>query len=195
MRVLEKIALVMYSYIVLALAVILTLIMFGWLDAELVGNTVMSIISGEKTSTIILVINIVFMLLSVKCIFFGAKNKKKETESQGVLLQNENGKLMISKETIESLVNTIINQFESVTGVTSSIILNKENNLIITLNLNVGENIIIKELSVNLQEETKDDTKDDTKEESKEETKEDSKTETKEDSKEETKEDTKKEDK
>lgn len=155
MRVIEKIALVIYSYIVLALAVILTLIMFGWLDAELVGNTVMTIINGERTSTVLLVVNIVFMLLSIKCIFFGATNKKKEPETQGVLLQNENGKLMISKETIENLVNTIINQFESVTGVTSNITLNKENNLVVTLNLNVGENVIIKELTVNLQEKIK----------------------------------------
>ena len=155
MRVLEKIALVTYSYIVLALALILTLTMFGWLDVELVGNTVMSLINGEKTSTVILVINIIFMLLSIKCIFFGTTNNKKETEGQGVLLQNENGKLMISKETIENLVNTIISQFNSVTGVTSNIRLDKENNLIVTLNLNVGENVIIKELSVNLQEKIK----------------------------------------
>lgn len=155
MRVLEKIALVTYSYIVLALAVILTLIMFGWLDAELVESTVMTVINGERTSTILLVVNIVFMLLSIKCIFFGATSKKKEPEAQGVLLQNENGKLMISKETIENLVNTIINQFESVTGVTSSITLNKENNLVVNLNLNVGENVIIKELSINLQEKIK----------------------------------------
>lgn len=155
MRVVEKIALVIYSYIVLALAVILTLIIFGWLDAELVGNTVMTIINGERTSTILLIVNIVFMLLSIKCIFFGVTNKNKEPEAQGVLLQNENGKLMISKETIENLVNTIINQFESVTGVTSNITLNKENNLVVTLNLNVGENVIIKELSVNIQEKIK----------------------------------------
>ena len=86
MRIVEKIALVTYSYIVLALAVILTLIMFGWLDSELVGNTVMSIINGETTSTIVLVINIVFMLLSIKCIFFGTTNKKKETERKTIVI-------------------------------------------------------------------------------------------------------------
>lgn len=155
MRILEKIALVTYSYIVLVLSVILTLIMFGWLDVELVEKTVMPLINGETTSTIILVVNIIFILLSIKCIFFGTTSKKKENEGQGVLLQNENGKLMISKETIESLVNTIITGFDSVAGATSNILLNKENNLIITLNLNVRENVIIKELSANLQEKIK----------------------------------------
>lgn len=155
MRILEKIVLVIYSYIVLVIAILLTLIMFGWLDAQFVGKIVMSLINKETTSTIILVINIIFMLLSIKCIFFGTTDKKKETDKQGVLLQNENGKLMISKETIESLVNTLIIQFESVAGATSSISLNKDNNLIITLNLNVKENVIIKELSTNLQEKIK----------------------------------------
>lgn len=155
MKILEKIALITYSYIVLVLVIVLTFIMFGWLDSELVGETIISLINGETTSTIILIVNIIFMLLSIKCIFFGTVNKKTENDTQGILLQNENGKLMISKETIEGVVNTIIARFESIAGSTSNIALNKENNLVITLNLNVGENVIIKELSSNLQEKIK----------------------------------------
>ena len=115
----------------------------------------MKVIKGEQSSIILLSVNAIFALLSIKCIFFRKKDKKVVEEEQGILLQNENGKLMISKETIENLVNTIINQFESVTGVTSSITLNKENNLVVNLNLSVGENVVIKELSVNLQEKIK----------------------------------------
>ena len=66
---------------------------------------------------------------------------------------------MISKDTIENLVNTIITQFETVEGATTSITLNAENNLIINLNLTVGENIIIKELSANVQEKIKESVK------------------------------------
>ena len=115
----------------------------------------MSIINGEKTSIVLLVINIIFILLSIKCIFFRKSEKKERADEQGILLQNENGKLIVSKDTIEKLVNTIISQFESVEGATSNITLNSENNLIIGLNLTVGENVIIKELSVNIQEKIK----------------------------------------
>lgn len=155
MRILEKIALVIYSFIILAIAIITSLLVFGWISPELVGKVIMSVIEGENSSIILLAINVIFVLLSIKCIFFRKPDKKVGTEEQGILLQNENGKLIVSKDTIEKLVNSIISQFESVEGATSSISLNSENNLIISLNLTVGENVIIKELSANVQEKIK----------------------------------------
>ena len=159
MRILEKITLVIYSFIILAIAVVSTLLVFEWVSAELVGETIMKVIKGEQSSIILLSVNAIFALLSIKCIFFRKKDKKVVEEEQGILLQNENGKLMISKDTIENLVNTIITQFETVEGATTSITLNAENNLIINLNLTVGENIIIKELSANVQEKIKESVK------------------------------------
>lgn len=155
MGILEKIALVIYSFIILTIAVISSLLVFGWLSPELVGETIMKVINGETVSIVLLAVNAIFVLLSIKCIFFRKKDKNARPEEQGILLQNENGKLIIAKDTIENLVNTIITQFESVEGATNSITLNEENNLIINLNLTVGENIIIKELSANVQEKIK----------------------------------------
>lgn len=159
MRILEKITLVIYSFIILAIAVVSTLLVFEWVSAELVGETIMKVINGEQSSIILLSVNAIFALLSIKCIFLRKRDKKVVDEEQGILLQNENGKLMISKDTIENLVNTIITQFETVEGATTSITLNAENNLIINLNLTVGENIIIKELSANVQEKIKESVK------------------------------------
>ena len=155
MRILEKITLVIYSFIILAIAILTSLLVLNWIEPKLVGNAIMSVINGEKTSIVLLVLNAIFVLLSIKCIFFRKSEKRTRTEEQGILLQNENGKLIISKDTIENMVNTIITQFESVEGATNSITLDNENNLIINLNLTVGENIIIKELSINVQEKIK----------------------------------------
>lgn len=155
MRILEKITLVIYSLIILITAVILSLLVFGWVSPEIMGRIIIKVIEGKTSSIVLLVINIIFILLSIKCIFFRKSDQKARTEEQGILLQNENGKLIISKDTIEKLVNTIITQFESVEGATNSITLNSENNLVINLNLTVGENIIIKELSANVQEKIK----------------------------------------
>ncbi len=155
MKILEKIVLVTYSFIILALAVILSILVFGWLPVETVQKAIVLVIEGETSSVVLLVINAILALLSIKCIFFRKAEKKLRPEDQGILLQNENGKLIISKDTIENLVNTIITQFESVEGATSSITLNNENNLIINLNLTVGESVIIKELTVNVQEKIK----------------------------------------
>ena len=155
MRILEKITLVTYSFIILAIAITLSMLILGWISPELVGETIMKVVKGEESSVILLVINVICIFLSIKCIFFRKTDKPEKTEEQGILLQNENGKLIISKDTIENLVNTIIGQFETVEASTSSITINEQNNLIINLNLTVGENIIIKELSVNVQEKIK----------------------------------------
>ena len=152
MGILEKIALVIYSFIILAIAVISSMLVFGWLSLDAVEEAIMLVINGERSSIVLLAVNVIFILLSIKCIFFRKSDKKEKVEEQGILLQNENGKLIVSKDTIQKLVNTIISQFETVEGATSSITLNNENNLIINLNLTVGENVVIKELSVNVQE-------------------------------------------
>ncbi len=151
MKVLEKIALIVYSNIVLILSIILCLLIFGWLDMNLVGNIVTKVILGETSSKIVLGICVVFILLSIKCIFFDSESKDQIKERQGVLLENESGKLMISKETIENLVNSVALNFQSAEDVTTRIELDKDNNVKVFINLIVNEEAVIKDLSANLQ--------------------------------------------
>ena len=89
MKILEKIALVIYSLIILAIAVITSLLVFGWISPDLVGKTIMSVINGTNSSIVLLVVNAIFVLLSIKCICFRKSDKKAKTEEQGILLQNE----------------------------------------------------------------------------------------------------------
>ena len=79
------------------------------------------------------------------------ENGGKTNEEQGVLLENENGKLMISKETLENLVNSVALNFEGTEQVTTRVELDRENNVMVYVNLMVSSNVIIKELSANLQ--------------------------------------------
>lgn len=151
MKFLEKIALVIYSNIILILSIVLCLLIFGWLDMNLIGNIIYKVIVGDVSSKILLGISVVFILLSIKCIFFDSTSKEKTNEEQGVLLENENGKLMISKETLENLVNSVALNFEGTEQVTTRVELDRENNVMVYVNLMVSSNVIIKELSANLQ--------------------------------------------
>ena len=151
MKFLEKIALVIYSNIILILSIVLCLLIFGWLDMNLIGNIIYKVIVGDVSSKILLGISVVFILLSIKCIFFVFTSKGKTNEEQGVLLENENGKLMISKETLENLVNSVALNFEGTEQVTTRVELDRENNVMVYVNLMVSSNVIIKELSANLQ--------------------------------------------
>ena len=151
MKILEKITLIIYSNIMLILSIILCLLVFGWLDMGLVGDIVTKIIVGETASKVVLALSVIFILLSIKCIFFDSTSREQIKERQGVLLENESGKLMISKETIENLVNSVALNFQSAEDVTTKVELDKENNVKVFVNLIVSEEAIIKDLSANLQ--------------------------------------------
>ena len=155
MKVVEKITLFLYSNIMLILSIILCLLVFGWLDMGLVGGIVQKIILGDLSGKIILGVSVLFILLSIKCIFFSNTSSKETKNTQGVLLENESGKLLISKETIENLVNSVALNFENSEQVTTRIDLDKENNVIVYVNLTVSSEAVIKDLSANLQKEIK----------------------------------------
>ena len=63
---------------------------------------------------------------------------------------------MITKETIENLVNNIVKGFDTAEDITTKIELNQDNTIEVYVNLSVRENAIIKELSTNLQTKIKD---------------------------------------
>ena len=155
MKILEKITLIIYSNIILILSIILCLLIFNWLDISLVENIINSLIIGETSSKILLGLSGVFILLSIKCIFFDSTSKEEIKERQGVLLQNESGKLLISKETIENLVNSVALNFQNAEDVTTRVELDSENNVKVYVNLIVNEEAIIKELSSKLQQKIK----------------------------------------
>ena len=104
MKFIEKVTLIIYSNIILILSVIACLLIFGWLDIEIVQGLVRDLLLFGTSSKIILGVSIVFILLSLRCIFFDPTSKQEQKDKQGILLANDNGKLMISKETIEDLV-------------------------------------------------------------------------------------------
>ena len=87
--------------------------------------------------------------MSLKCIFFGSK--KSDIYKDNILLKNEEGKLIITKSSIENLVNNTIKGFSNVQEFTTKVKLNKENEIIVDVSLQVKENAIIRELSDNMQ--------------------------------------------
>lgn len=156
MRKLEKLSLILFSTIMLIISVVLCLTIFGWLDFRFVEDALEIAIKNEVTSKILLTLSIIFILLSIKCIFFDSSAKDDEENKKGILLENSNGKLLITRETIENLVNGVVKGFDSAEDVTTKIELDKENNLNVFVNLTVKENAVIKELSTNLQNKIKD---------------------------------------
>ena len=151
MKILDRIGLALFSSLMLIISIIVCLMIFGWLSVDLVHELIVMTINDNLSSNIMLGLSIVFILLAIKCIFFDSSSKQEMDYKNGILLENSDGKLLITKDTIENLVNSVVKGFDSAENVTTRVELDKENNVTVFVNLSVKENAIIKELSTNLQ--------------------------------------------
>ena len=151
MKILDRIGLALFSSLMLIISIIVCLMIFGWLNVDLVHQLVVMAINDSVSSNIMLSLSIVFILLAIKCIFFDSSSKQEMDYKNGILLENSDGKLLITKDTIENLVNSVVKGFDSAENVTTRVELDNENNVTVFVNLSVKENAVIKELSTNLQ--------------------------------------------
>lgn len=155
MKLIEKISLALFSTLILIISVIFCLLIFGWLDINFMTEVIKLGIGDPVISKVILGLSILFILMATICIFFGSNDKQKNDYKNGILLQNSEGKLLITKETIENIVKGVIKGFDSAEVASTKIEVDKENNVIVFVNLIVKENAVIKELSTNLQTKVK----------------------------------------
>ncbi len=151
MKLLDRIGLALFSTLILIISIISSLMVFGWVDEGWAFGIIEYALNNQVTSNILLVLNIMFILLAIKCIFFESSSKNEMDYKNGILLENSDGKLLITRDTLENLVNGVVKGFESAENVTTKVDLDKENNVKVFVNLSVKENAIIKELSTNLQ--------------------------------------------
>lgn len=155
MKFLERVSLTIFSMIILILSLLMCLMVFGWLKVSTVLYFLQAGLTYPIATNIILIISVVFILLAIKCIFF--TSREKDEKADGILLENENGKLLISIHTIENLVKGVVNSFSDIKSSTCNVKLDKQaNNVKINLVLKVGVGAVIKDLSVQVQDKIKD---------------------------------------
>ena len=104
MKILERIALILFSIIMLVLAILSCLIVFDVIELNTVFKYIEEALKDDTVRKVLLGASIVAILLAVKALFFPSRQKKKQEIKTGVLLENKDGRLLISKDTIENLV-------------------------------------------------------------------------------------------
>ena len=159
MKFLEKFALIVYSYIILILAIIMCFLVFNWMDVESITEVMTKIVQGDIASKITLAVSAIFILLSIKCIFFDSDTEEKIKESQGILLKNENGQLLITKDTLDNMIKTVVYKFDNIENCTPQISIDEQNEISITLQVVVKNDVIIKDLASCLQAKVKEEMK------------------------------------
>ena len=76
MKTLDRIALALFSSLILIFSVVLCLAIFGWIDTDLLGSLFHLAVTDSVTSKILLGLAIIFILLAIKCIFFDSTSKE-----------------------------------------------------------------------------------------------------------------------
>ena len=155
MKILERIALILFSIIMLFVSIVSCLVIFNIMELKTIFNFLEDIIENQTVTRVILGSAIVSILLAIKSLFFPSKIKKKQEIKTGVLLENKDGRLLISRDTIENLVNSVVKSFTDAVDVQTKVNLNADNNITVFVSLLVKEEAIIKELSANIQNKIK----------------------------------------
>ena len=155
MKVLDKIALVLFSSIVLIISILFCFIIFGWINIDVMSLYIKQGFNNPIISNITLGVLVLFILLAIKGIFYTTNTKKENGTEKGILIQSENGKLFISKDTINNIVSGVVKQVDGAKDISSKVLLTKEGTISIDVTLYVSQEIIIKDLSNELQQKIK----------------------------------------
>jgi len=154
MKFLDKLVLKIFSIIILAVTIATVLVMTGIVSFEEIVNPVASVLSGENSLKIIIGVLAVLMLLAIKGLFFTSKPESNGKE--GIVLENTSGKLVISKESLENLIASVTKEVPGADTVASKTILDRNKNLIVYVTAIVSKDVMLKDVSNELQRKIKD---------------------------------------
>lgn len=162
MKFLDKLGLAIFSLITLIISILVCLIAFGWIDVSIITVALTNAVASQNGMYITIGVCIALILLSIKCLFFPSYERhaqKYNDDEEGILLQNDNGKLLITKGTIKNLVNSTVDDFKNVDGADTNIYLDENNDVHVNLEINVYKETIIKDLTTKLQNKIKENVK------------------------------------
>ncbi len=152
MKFLDKLGLALFSILILILSILVCLISFGWIDITVIPVVLNMVYQSQNGTYILIAILFAIIILAIKCLFFPSWEKHSASDDdEGILMQNENGKLLITKGTMKNIVSGVIEDFKEIQSGVSDIEINETNDVFINLSINVLKGTIIKDVSTKLQ--------------------------------------------
>ena len=147
MKFLERLSIIIFSVIVIIFAGATILISTDIVNISIIED-IFEVLSEHVIATIC--VSVLLILWSIANIFF--KNSGKYENVNGVLLENENGTLLITKDSISNLVENVLKKNEEVKDGNVKVELDSNRGVIININATVNDTTVIKEISTKLQE-------------------------------------------
>lgn len=153
MKFIERTSLKIFAFVMLFISISLLLVMFEVLPNTIYSDGISFLMDDSTYRKVTIGVCIVVILLALKSIF--TRLKPVDVTRNGIVLENANGKLIISRESIENLINGIAKEMPGAENASSRILLDPDKNLIININLTVLGNVVIKEITIELQKKVK----------------------------------------
>lgn len=155
MKILKKVCLTVFATIVLIISILLLLIAFNIMEPNVFGILISKALLSQESTYILIGVCVILVLLSMWCLFFGEENNKNGKNS-GIELENGDGRLLITKNTLQDLVKGVISNFPSIEDSEANVVIDRENNVTIDVTITVSDGTIIKDVSSKLQNDIKD---------------------------------------
>lgn len=154
MKIIEKLSLKIFSLIIGIISILLILMVLEVANASVLTRWLAILTDGSLNVRITIIISTILLLLSIICFFFGSK--KEDNGRDGIVLENTSGKLIISKESLENMIASVAKEIPGAESISSKTILDKERNLKVYVTIVVSRDIMLKEISAELQAKIKD---------------------------------------
>ena len=150
MRLVERFSMIVFSVIVLILSGFTILVSTDIVSIDFL-ESIVDVLSENIVLTVC--ICIIFVLWSIANIFF--RNDSKGENSNGVLLENANGSLLITKDSISNLVESVLKKNQDIKESSVKIEIDENKDVIINIIAVIKDNVVIKDTSSKLQENIK----------------------------------------
>ncbi len=150
MRLVERFSMIVFSVIVLILSGFTILVSTDIVSIDFL-ESIVDVLSENIVLTVC--ICIIFVLWSIANIFF--RSDSKGEKSNGVLLENANGSLLITKDSISNLVESVLKKNQDIKESSVKIEIDENKDVIINIIAVIKDNVVIKDTSSKLQENIK----------------------------------------
>ena len=154
MKFLEKLGLVLFSFIVLVISIMLILIGVGLVDVSIFSILIAKMVAHATAVKVMYGVCAVFILIALRCLFFGSSSSS-NPELDGILMENEDGKLLITYDTLETLVDGVINNVDDILAASPDITITEDNEVYISILIDVKQHTVIKLVTSKLQQDIK----------------------------------------
>ena len=150
MKFLDRLILKLFSIIIGVFTIMIVLAVTGVIPMTSITDMFVYLTDGDANLKATLIVSGVILLFVLKALCFASKPESDGKD--GVVLENNNGKLVISKETLDNIISGIAKDISGTESTSSKTIVDKNRNLRVYVTTLVNKDVLIKDVSSELQD-------------------------------------------